>query len=92
LLLNATYGPLSVLSVCRAAKLLLRERAEPVAADSVSLVGQNEMPRVPTVLRLRIHVNVPRRNPPMWTRRGMLARDQYMCAYCGKRCSEGEAT
>ena len=47
---------------------------------------------IPTVLRLRYYVNVPRRNPPAWTRRGLLARDHYTCEYCGKQCSAREAT
>lgn len=92
LLLNATYEPLAVLSLRRAAKLLLKERAEAVAADSVSLAGPECALAIPTVLRLRYYVNVPRRNPPAWTRRGLLARDRYTCAYCGKVCSPREAT
>lgn len=92
LLLNATYEPLSVLSLRRAAKLLLNERVEPVAGEAIPLISQERTLNVASVLRLRFYVNVPRRNPPMWTRRGMLARDNYMCAYCGKRCAESEAT
>jgi 5-methylcytosine-specific restriction endonuclease McrA len=92
LLLNATFEPLSVLSLRRAAKLLLKERAEPVAADSVPLVGPERTLSIPTVLRLKFYVNVPRRNPPTWTRRRLLARDAYTCAYCGKTCSPDEAT
>ncbi len=92
LLLNATYEPLSILSLRRAAKLLLNERVEPVAEDAIPLVSQEQTLNVATVLRLRIYVNVPRRNAPAWTRRGMLARDSYTCAYCGKRCAESEAT
>ena len=72
LLLNATYEPLSVLSLRRAAKLLLKERAEPVATDSLPLVGPERTLSIPTVLRLKFYVNVPRRNPPAWTRRGLL--------------------
>ncbi len=92
LLLNATYEPLSVLSLRRAAKLLLGERVEPVAMDSIPLAGPSRTLRISTVLRLRLYLNVPRRKPPVWTRRGMLARDGYVCAYCGKRCSPKEAT
>jgi 5-methylcytosine-specific restriction endonuclease McrA len=92
LLLNATYEPLSVLSLRRAAKLLLKERAEPVAADTIRLVSPERTLSVPTVLRLKFYVNVPRRNPPAWTRRGLLARDDYTCAYCGKLCTAREAT
>ena len=97
LLLNATYEPLSVLSLRRAAKLLLKERVEPVAtdtaaADSIPLVSPERTLTIPTVLRLKFYVNVPRRNPPAWTRRGLLARDGYTCAYCGKLCNSREAT
>lgn len=92
LLLNATYEPLSVLSLRRAAKLVLNERVDAVADDAFPLVGREQTLEVASVLRLRLYVNVPRRNPPAWTRRGMLARDNYTCAYCGKRCAESEAT
>jgi 5-methylcytosine-specific restriction endonuclease McrA len=92
LLLNATYEPLSVLSLRRAAKLVLNERVDAVAEDAFPLVGREQTLAVASVLRLRLYVNVPRRNPPAWTRRGMLARDNYICAYCGKRCAESEAT
>jgi 5-methylcytosine-specific restriction endonuclease McrA len=92
LLLNATYEPLSILSLRRAAKLLLKERAEPVASESVPLISPGRILTIPTVLRLKLYVNVPRRLPPAWTRRGLLARDSYTCAYCGKSCSPREAT
>jgi len=92
LLLNATYEPLSILSLRRAARLLLKERAEAVTGDNVWLVGPECSLAIPTVLRLRYYVNVPRRNSPPWTRRGVLERDRYTCAYCGKKCSPREAT
>lgn len=92
LLLNATYEPLSVLSVRRATKLLLRERVEPVVDESILLTGPEHVLRIPTVLRLKVYINAPRRNPPAWTRRGLLARDGRTCAYCGKLCAPREAT
>ena len=92
LLLNATYEPLSVLSLRRAAKLLLKERAEPVATDSLPLVSPERTLSIPVVLRLKFYVNVARRNPPAWTRRGLLARDRYTCAYCRKLLTMREAT
>ena len=39
---------------------------------------------MPSVLRLRYYVNVPRRGVG-WSRRGVLTRDHYTCQYCGKR-------
>lgn len=92
LLLNATYEPLAVLSVRRAAKLLLRERVEPVAGESFSLAGLSYVLPIPTVLRLKVYANVPKRNAPAWTRRGVAARDRNLCAYCGKKCAAGDVT
>lgn len=92
LLLNATYEPLAVLSLRRAAKLLLKERVEPVVADRALLVGSSETLAVPTVLRLKVYINVPRRHTPSWTRWGMFARDHFACAYCGRRLSRKELT
>jgi 5-methylcytosine-specific restriction endonuclease McrA len=100
LLLNTSYEPLSLLSLRRAAKLMLNERVEPVADDSFLLIGPQRVLAIPAVLRLRFYVNVPWRSAPVlsavegpvWTRRGLLARDGFTCAYCGKVCSPREAT
>lgn len=92
LLLNATYEPLSVLTLRRAAKLLLRERVEPVVAENIPLVGPERIMPIPTVLRLKLYVHAPRHTPPVWTRRRLLARDDYLCAYCGKLCALHETT
>jgi 5-methylcytosine-specific restriction endonuclease McrA len=97
LLLNASYEPLAVLSLHRATKLLLRERVEPVA-DGVAteaVIHINSAERtfaIPTVLRLKVYVNVPQRNAPSWTRRGVAARDRNLCAYCGKKCGSSDLT
>ena len=37
---------------------------------------------IPTVIRLRRYVNVPRRGA-RWSRQGVLRRDDYTCIYCG---------
>ena len=42
---------------------------------------------VPSVLRLRYYVNVPRRGA-VWSRRGVLVRDDYTCIYCGARSGD----
>ncbi|HET7376701.1 MAG TPA: HNH endonuclease, partial [Anaerolineae bacterium] len=46
---------------------------------------------MPSVLRLRYFVNVPRRGVG-WSRRGVLSRDHHTCQYCGRHLAPREAT
>ncbi len=92
LLLNATYEPLAVLSLPRAVKLLLRGRVEPVAEERILVHGSTRALAVPQVLRLKVYAHVPHRKTPAWTRRGLLERDAYACAYCGKRYAGRDLT
>lgn len=83
LVLNATYEPLSVVSVKRAVVLLLKEKAELVETAKAMLRAENfSIPR-PLVIRLVYYVKIPRRVTLPVTRRGVLTRDQYVCQYCG---------
>ncbi len=86
LLLNASYEPLSVVSVQRAIGLMLRDCVEPVpdAGVAVTVRSASAAWTVPTVIRLRRYVHVPRRNAT-WTRQNVLERDRYTCIYCGTR-------
>lgn len=82
LVLNATYEPLSVVSVKRAVVLLLKEKAELVETAKAMLRAENfSIPR-PLVIRLVYYVKIPRRVTLPVTRRGVLTRDQYTCQYC----------
>lgn len=92
LLLNATYEPLAVLSVKRAVKLVGKERVEPVAAEHMTVAHAGQTLVMPTVLRLKVYINVPKRNAPRWTRRGVFVRDGNRCAYCGRLLKRGELT
>lgn len=83
LVLNATYEPLSVISVKRAVILLLKEKAELVEAATAKLRAENfSLPR-PLVIRLVYYVKIPHRVSLPVTRRGVLTRDLYTCQYCG---------
>jgi len=92
LLLNASYEPLTVVTLARAVKLLLRGRAEAVSAEHVTVASAAQTLAVPQVLRLKIYAHVPHRRTPAWTRRGVFARDDYICAYCGRRCAARDLT
>ncbi len=85
LLLNATYEPLQLVTERRAVVLLLAGRAEPVATpDEPTVVRSARMVvEVPAIVRLHDVVRLPTRvrTPPL-TRRALLLRDSYRCAYC----------
>ncbi len=87
LLLNASYEPLDVIPVRRAMSLLMRDRVVPECLEAVELHSVAETWRIPTVIRLRYYVNVPRRGIS-WSRDAILRRDRYTCGYCGVKISE----
>ena len=82
LLLNASYEPLAVIPQRRAMSLMLRGRVDAATEDAVTIRGASNVLRIPTVIRLRRYINVPRRGM-RWSRRGVLQRDGYRCIYCG---------
>jgi 5-methylcytosine-specific restriction endonuclease McrA len=83
LVLNATYEPIHVCGVKRAAVLLLKEKAEMVEAGDGELHAERtSLPR-PTIIRLRTYAPVPRRSRRRLTRRAVFARDDWTCQYCG---------
>ncbi len=85
LLLNATYEPLQLVSDRRAVVLVLGGRAEPVAVPEAPQVWRSASVSVeiPSIVRLCEMVRLPSRvrTPPL-TRRALLLRDSYRCAYC----------
>lgn len=87
LLLNATYEPLAVISRQRALSLLLRERVDVATDQLLSLAGVQVAFSIPTVLRMKRYVNVPRREAA-WSKRGVLRRDGFRCIYCGLAAGE----
>jgi 5-methylcytosine-specific restriction endonuclease McrA len=92
LVLNATYEPLSVVSVRRAVVLLLKEKAEIVEAAEAELRSEHlSIPR-PLVIRLVYYVRIPYRVSIPLTRRTVLARDHYTCQYCGTQPPRKELT
>jgi 5-methylcytosine-specific restriction endonuclease McrA len=84
LVLNASYEPINVCTVRRAAVLLLKNRAEilekgdwPLHAESLTLAR-------PVVIRLLAYVRIPRdAHRRKITRRAVFARDRWTCQYCG---------
>ena len=84
LVLNATYEPINVCSVRRAATLLLKERAELIERREGALLhwATDAMP-LPEVIRLQRYAPVPRATRTRRiTRRAIFARDGWSCQYC----------
>lgn len=85
LLLNgSTWEPIDILSVPRAINLILAGKAMIVEETGRFLRSVSRRFPVPSVIALRYYVNVPRRGA-RWSRRSVLARDDFTCVYCGVR-------
>lgn len=87
LVLNATYEPISTTRLARAMNMLLTGVAVVEEAEPGRFIrhAAGVLP-VPRVLRLVRYVKVTvAHRPAGWSKRGVLARDGYRCAYCTKR-------
>ncbi len=91
LVLNASFEPLSLVSVRRAVVLLLREKAELVEATERRLRSADQSFPIPLVIRLVHYVRLPHRNVPP-TRSAIMLRDAHTCQYCGELPGRQELT
>ena len=88
LVLNASYEPINVIPLRRAMDLTLQEKVETLDVDEGATVrsAYRTWPK-PTVLRLIKYAPVPRHRKAYLNRRGILMRDNHICAYCGERAT-----
>lgn len=86
LLLNASYEPLAVLSMRDALKKVINGKATIEDESPFTFNHQNGEFKIPYVIRMTYEIKDHRkkRTPPGYSRRGVLIRDGYVCAYCGK--------
>jgi 5-methylcytosine-specific restriction endonuclease McrA len=92
LVLNATYEPLSIISVRRAIILLLKDKAELLEAAEQRIRAADFSLPVPLVIRLIYMVRVPHRlNVPL-SRHTVMMRDNYTCQYCGTQPTKANLT
>ena len=89
LALNASFEPLTLVSLHRALRLVIDGKAEVVEADRQHPVRSERlsMPR-PAVIRLTKFIHVPRRFRKQVTNTFLFARDHYRCQYCGRHVLE----
>ncbi|MFI2433627.1 HNH endonuclease [Streptomyces sp. NPDC018693] len=88
LVLNASFEPLSTVTLNRAVVLVLQDKAVVEQAHpELRMRGADVDIPVPRVIRLCRYVRVPFRRQAPWSRRGVLVRDRHRCAYCGRRAT-----
>ena len=88
LVLNASYEPINVCTVRRAAVLVLKSRAELLERGHGALHSERLDLDRPCVIRLVRYVRIPRDvHRRKITRKAVLARDSYTCQYCGREGS-----
>ncbi|MEU6245715.1 MULTISPECIES: HNH endonuclease [unclassified Streptomyces] len=88
LVLNASFEPLSTVTLNRAVVLVLQDKAVVEQAHPVlRMRGVDVDIPAPRVIRLCRYVRVPFRRQAPWSRRGVLVRDRHRCAYCGRSAS-----
>lgn len=87
LLLNATYEPLTAISVRRAIVLVLCGKADVVHNASAGPVihSVTRSVAVPSVIRLRAYIRVPYVARIPMTRAALMHRDRFHCGYCGSK-------
>ncbi len=84
LVLNATYEPIHVCTVRRAAVLLLKAKAELIERGERAVRSERLQLDRPVVIRLVTYVRIPRDvHRRKITRKAVLARDAWTCQYCG---------
>lgn len=83
LVLNATFEPLSIVAARRAAVLVLDDKADLVEHDGSLIRSAALALPSPSVIRLRYMVKVPYLRSTSVSRRGVFARDDHRCQYCG---------
>ena len=88
LVLNASYEPINVCTVRRAAVLILKNRAEILEEGDWALHAESFTLARPVVIRLLAYVRIPRdAHRRKITRRAVFARDRWTCQYCGHQAS-----
>lgn len=87
LVLNASREPLSIVSVNRAMALLMSGKAVSVDDSPRVMRSANQEFPVPYVIALTSFRKTPYRVRSAFSRRGVLVRDNFECAYCGRHAT-----
>lgn len=85
--LNQTYEPVGSTRLARAIALVMRGEAVIEESDPDRAVRALDVVYpMPLMIRLLRYVKVPVRwGPKIWTKAGVLERDEFKCCYCKKK-------
>lgn len=91
LILNATYQPLTIISVKRGLILSFKDNGMKVLSYyDDCIISEKQEHKLPAVMWYPNFINVAKKRTP--TKRTILARDGYSCQYCFKNLGRHEAT
>jgi len=90
LVLNFSYEVLNITNLKRAVRLVFAGKAE-VLHDSGSISSVSKSFKMPSVIRMLYYVARGRRRLQL-TKKNVLLRDDYKCAYCSHKCDHATAT
>ncbi|HCW06985.1 MAG TPA: HNH endonuclease [Cytophagales bacterium] len=87
IVLNADFSPLNVVKYRRAINLVLNKKAVVVEATKKMIVSAERTVKmlVPKVIRLVEYVNFLRKTVPVYSKKLVVIRDKFRCAYCGTK-------
>lgn len=83
LVLNSSYEPLGIASITRAVRLIFAGKAEVVHENGRITSPTISIP-LPSIIRMLYYIRRGRKRVPL-TKRNVLLRDDFRCAYCEKR-------
>ena len=81
LLLNFTYEPLGIVDLARAVRLLFARKVEVVHRGDRDVRTTSLAFPLPSIVRMLYYVRRPRKRVAL-TKKNVLLRDDYTCAYC----------
>jgi len=91
LLLNQSYQPLSAIGLKKYIKLEIKGKIETLHYSNVCIYSGKDAWQLPSVIRLSGPI-FTKSFQAKYSKKGLHARDNYTCAYCGKRFKEKDLT
>ncbi len=83
LVLNQTYEPIHICNARRAIRMMLLGKADTIETNGLVIRSETLEFRLPSVIRLRTYVYVPRRHQVPFSKKNVMRRDEHTCQYCG---------
>ena len=85
LVLNQTYEPIHVCNARRAIRMMLVGKADTIETNGLVVRSEAMAFHLPSVIRLKKYVYVPRRRQAPFSKKNVMRRDEHKCQYCGAK-------